>query len=139
MAMAESKIEIRRASTSVSVEIYDQTYNLRAHDSEYIEKLAHAVDAKMRAVSATGNTVDSLRVAVLAAINIADELLRLQEHCRLLRGTMSETQTILRTRANSLSGLLDSVLDDDHRFVEPGPVAVGTGVSAGPSLAKQLR
>ncbi len=72
----------------------------------------------MRAVSASGNTVDSLRVAVLAALNIADELMRLQEHCRLLRGTMSETQTILRTRANSLSGLLDSVLDEEHRYHE---------------------
>jgi cell division protein ZapA len=83
--------------------------------------------------------VDSLRVAVLAALNIADELMRLQEHCRLLRGTMSETQTILRTRANSLSGLLDSVLDNDRRFAETGPVPVGAGTSAGSSLAKQLR
>ena len=80
----------------------------------------------MRAVSANGNTVDSLRVAVLAALNIADELMRLQEHCRLLRGTMSETQTILRTRANSLSGLLDSVLDDEPplpRIAFPSPPA----------------
>jgi cell division protein ZapA len=137
--MAESKFEVRRSSTSISVDIYDQTYNLRAHDPEYIQKLAEMVDAKMRAVSATGNTVDSLRVAVLAALNIADELMRLQEHCRLLRGTMSETQTILRTRANSLSGLLDSVLDNDRRFAETGPVPVGAGTSAGSSLAKQLR
>ena len=88
--MAES-LEVRRATTSVSVDIYDQTYHLRAPDPEYIQKLAATVDAKMRAVSANGNTVDSLRVAVLAALNIADELMRLQEHCRLLRGTMSET------------------------------------------------
>src|SRR5580704_19073084 len=108
-------LEIRRATTSVSVDIYDQTYHLRAHDPEYIEKLASTVDSKMRAVSAGGNTVDSLRVAVLAALNIVDELMRLQEHCRLLRGTMSETQTVLRTRANSLSGLLDSVLDEERR------------------------
>jgi cell division protein ZapA len=109
-------LEVRRTSTSVSVDIYDQTYHLRAPDPEYIQKLANTVDAKMRAVSANGSTVDSLRVAVLAALNIADELIRLQEHCRLLRGTMSETQNVLRTRANSLSGLLDSVLDDDHRY-----------------------
>ena len=130
-------LEVRRATTSVSVEIYDQTYHLRASDPEYIEKLAAMVDAKMRAVSANGNTVDSLRVAVLAALNIADELMRLQEHCRLLRGTMSETQTILRTRANSLSGLLDSVLDDEHRY--HGSVPGGAGVNTGSSLANQLR
>jgi cell division protein ZapA len=127
--MAESKLEVRRASTSVSVEIYDQTYHLRAHDPEYIQKLAETVDSKMRAVSANGNTVDSLRVAVLAALNIADELMRLQEHCRLLRGTM-ETQTILRTRANSLSGLLDSVLVDAHRYPEPVPLDAHTAVPA---------
>ncbi len=86
-------MDVRRTSTSVSVDIYDQTYHLRAHDPEYIEKLANTVDSKMRAVSANSNTVDSLRVAVLAALNIADELMRLQEHCRLLHGTMSETQT----------------------------------------------
>src|SRR5580700_5014456 len=121
--MAES-LEVRRATTSVSVEIYDQTYNLRASDPEYIQKLAAMVDGKMRAVSANGSTVDSLRVAVLAAINIADELARLQEHCRLLRGTMSETQTIFRLRASSLSGLLDSVLDEEHRNTETVPVTV---------------
>jgi cell division protein ZapA len=123
--MAENNMEVRRTSTSVSVDIYDQTYHLRAPDPEYIQKLANTVDAKMRAVSANSNTVDSLRVAVLAALNIADELLRLQEHCRLLHGTMSETQTVLRTRANSLSGLLDSVLDDDHRYHAAEPVSAG--------------
>src|SRR6201997_1417088 len=94
-------LEIRRATTSVSVDIYDQTYHLRAHDPEYIEKLASTVDSKMRAVSANGNTADSLRVAVLAALNIADELLRLQEHTRTLRGSVSESQTTLRSRAIS--------------------------------------
>ncbi len=128
--MAEN-LEIRRASTSISVDIYDQTYNLRAHDPEYIQKLATTVDTKMRAVSANGSTVDSLRVAVLAALNIADELIRLQEHCRLLRGTMSETQTVLRTRAASLSGLLDSVLDEERRHRETVPPVS--------SLANQLQ
>ena len=123
--MAENNVEVRRTSTSVSVDIYDQTYHLRAPDPEYIQKLANTVDSKMRAVSANGSTVDSLRVAVLAALNIADELMRLQEHCRLLHGTMSETQTILRSRANSLSGLLDSVLDDDHRYHGSVPVSAG--------------
>src|ERR1700740_3115923 len=62
------------AAQSISVDIYDQIYNLRGTDPAYIERLAALVDAKMRAVAALGNTVDSLRVAVLAALNIADEL-----------------------------------------------------------------
>jgi cell division protein ZapA len=121
--MAETTVETRAACSSVSVDIYDQTYHLRAHDPAYIEKLADMVDSKMRAVSANGHTVDSLRVAVLAALNIADELVRLQEQCRVLHGTMSETQTILRSRANSLSGLLDSVLDDQRHYQGISPVA----------------
>jgi cell division protein ZapA len=138
--MAES-LEVRLATTSVSVDIYDQTYHLRASDPDYVQKLAAMVDGKMRAVSSNGNTVDSLRVAVLAAINIADELLRLQEHARLLRGSMSETQTTLRSRANSLSGLLDSVLDPEHRYHDHDhdDVPIGAGGSTGQSLANQLR
>ena len=134
--MAES-LEVRRATTSVSVDIYDQTYHLRASDPDYIQKLAAMVDGKMRAVSANGSTVDSLRVAVLAALNIADELLRLEEHTSVLRGSMSETQTTLRSRANSLSGLLDSILDPEHCYDDRVPV--GAGVNTGQSLANQLR
>ena len=58
----------------ISVDIYDQTYHLRGDDPDYIHRLADIVDAKMRAVASHGKTVDSLRVAVLAALNIADEL-----------------------------------------------------------------
>jgi cell division protein ZapA (FtsZ GTPase activity inhibitor) len=58
----------------VTVEIYDQVYHLSGQDAEHIRDLAARVDAKMRAVAAHGRTVDSLRVAVLAALNLADEL-----------------------------------------------------------------
>ena len=90
--MTETSVEARPTSSSVSVDIYDQTYHLRAPDPAYIEKLAAMVDAKMRAVSANGVTVDSLRVAVLAALNIADELARLQDQCRRVNGTVNETR-----------------------------------------------
>ena len=65
--MDEQSVE----SQSISVEIYDQVYHLRGIDPVYIEHLADLVDQKMRAVSAHGGTVDSLRVAVLASLNIA--------------------------------------------------------------------
>ena len=58
---------------SIRVEIYDQSYNLRGSDPEYIEGLAGFVDSKMRAVAQQTATIDSLRLAVLAALNIADE------------------------------------------------------------------
>src|SRR5881398_3787752 len=61
------------ANSAVRVEIFDQAYNLRGSDPEYILKLAEYVDTKMRAVSEQTHTVDTSRLAVLAALNIADE------------------------------------------------------------------
>lgn len=99
-----------RASDAVVVDIYDQVYQLRGTDPAYIERLAAMVDTKMRAVSAHGATVDSLRVAVLAALNIADELLTLQARYDSLSGSVSQAQTTVRSRAGSLAGMLDEVL-----------------------------
>ena len=104
--------ESQSVSQSVAVDIYDQVYNLRGTDPAYIERLAQIVDAKMRAVSALGNTVDSLRVAVLAALNIADELQSLRQRHETLAGSLSLSQVTMRSRAGSLAGLLDEVLED---------------------------
>jgi cell division protein ZapA len=58
----------------VQVEIYGQSYNLRGEgETGYIQDLASYVDHKMREVSEATATVDSLKVAILAALNIADE------------------------------------------------------------------
>jgi cell division protein ZapA len=108
---AGSHAEPLRPQTVV-VEIYDQIYHLRGVDPAYIERLAATVDAKMRAVSARGSTVDSLRVAVLAALNIADELNTLRDRYEDLAGTTQSSQTNMRNRAGSLAGMLDAVLDE---------------------------
>jgi cell division protein ZapA len=97
---------------AVSVEIYDQVYHLRGTDAAYIERLAAMVDGKMRAVAAHGSTVDSLRVAVLAALNIADELLSARARYDALSGSMGRTQDSMRSRAGTLAGMLDEVLED---------------------------
>ena len=65
-----------------------------------------------------------------------DRILSVVRH-GLSRGSMSETQTTLRSRANSLSGLLDSILDPEHHYHDRVPV--GAGVNTGQSLANQLR
>jgi len=100
------------APQSVAVEIYDQIYHLGGTDPAYIEGLAQIVDAKMRAVSAHGGTVDSLRVAVLAALNIADELCAARQRHDALAGSLSQSQSSMRSRAGSLAGLLDEVLEE---------------------------
>ncbi|HEX4007734.1 MAG TPA: cell division protein ZapA [Acidobacteriaceae bacterium] len=99
---------------AITVDIYDQNYRLRASDREYVERLAAMVDSKMRAVAAHGRTVDSLRVAVLAALNIADELARMTERCEALTEPGKNVAS-LRSRAHSLSVLLDEVLSDERK------------------------
>ncbi len=115
---APGQTELYPASTStakpisaIAVDIYDQTYHLNGQDPEYVRRLAHIIDSKMRAVAAQGKTVDSLRVAVLAALNVADEMVVLSEKYAALNGNLDLTQKSLRTRANSLAGLIDSVLE----------------------------
>ena len=100
------------AAQSVSVDIYDQIYNLRGTDPAYIERLAQIVDTKMRAVSALGNTVDSLRVAVLAALNIADELCTARQRLDSVAGNLQTSQHSARNRATTLAHMLDEVLED---------------------------
>jgi len=87
----------------VTVSIYDQTYHLRGQDANHIRRLADLVDSKMRAVASQGRTVDSLRVAVLAALNLADELSQ--------SGTGDAGEG--RARAATLRNLLDEVLVDE--------------------------
>jgi len=96
------------ASGSVRVEIFDQVYNLRGTDADYILKLADYVDGKMRAVSEQTATVDSVRLAVLAALNIADEY-------HMLKRRMETPAPETRQRRNKLESALDEVLQDTRR------------------------
>jgi cell division protein ZapA len=90
---------------SVRVEIYDQTYQLRGSDPHYIGQLAEYVDTKMRVIAQQASTVDSLRVAVLAALNIADEYL-------VLKQKYDSVASDYHARAEQLSGALDEVLEE---------------------------
>lgn len=110
--IAAPTCQMAETPQAVSVDIYDQIYHLRGTDPQYIEHLAHTVDAKMRAVSAHGTTVDSLRVAVLAALNIADELVALRQRHEALTASLRQSQQVVRSRTGSLSGMLDEVLAD---------------------------
>lgn len=61
----------------VQVEIFGQSYNLKGDaDPKYINELSDYVDQKMREVSSATPTVESLKIAILAALNIADETRR---------------------------------------------------------------
>ncbi|HWR17793.1 MAG TPA: cell division protein ZapA [Terriglobales bacterium] len=93
---------------SVRVEIYDQAYNLRGTDPEYIFKLAEFVDSRIRAVASQTSTVEALRLAVLAALNIADEYHILKRKYDAIAGDLTK-------RTNNLSDALDEVLSDNRK------------------------
>jgi len=90
----------------IHVEIFGQSYAVRAGtDPGYVERLAAYVDGQMREISRTSGAVDSVRVAVLAALNIADECLR-------LRGQVEEAEKVARARADKLVRELASALGE---------------------------
>lgn len=93
---------------NVRVEIYDQTYHLRGSDPEYIAELAEYVDTKMRLIAQQASTVDSLRLAVLSALNIADEL-------HVLKRKYESIDSDYNERAGHLAGALDEVLQEARR------------------------
>lgn len=105
MATAPKDSTLKDAQNgSVRVEIFDQAYNLRGSDPEYILKLAEYVDAKMRAVAEATNTIDTVRLAVLAALNIADELFAQRARQQRLEGP-------LRQRVETCVALVEKALE----------------------------
>lgn len=89
---------------SIRVEIYNQTYNIRSDgDNEYIMRLAEYVDSKMREISSGTLTVDSLKVAILAALHIADEY-------HQLKNQQEQTDSQLASRSAECAEMLDRVL-----------------------------
>ena len=69
---------------TVDVEIYDQKYSIVLKSSlseSEVRKLADEVDARMREIARHSNTADSLRVAILAALHLAQEFRELRQNC----------------------------------------------------------
>jgi len=88
----------------IPVEIHGQRYPIRSTlDPEYVARLAAYVDEKLRAAGDAMHGSDPLRVAVLTALNIADELFRCRESTDAREGRLA-------VRAGELERLLDSVL-----------------------------
>ena len=84
------------AKRSVEVHIYGQKYVIRSESSEeYVREVASLVDRKMREVAQRGRSVSTLNVAVLAALNIADELLKSsRDNEELLKRIKDQTERL---------------------------------------------
>lgn len=89
--------------TKIQVQIYGQPYQIKAgSDPENIKKVAGYVDQKMREIASQSPTVDSLKIAVLAALNITDEYFQLK------RDSQNQEHELVR-RTERLQQILNSV------------------------------
>jgi cell division protein ZapA len=109
-------------SNVVSVEILGLRYPIRSSlDAGYVSELAAYVDAKMHAAAEDTEAADSVKIAVVAALNIADELFRARD-AEAPQVTADEGW---RDRLHALEALLDAALADDPpspTFPETGPL-----------------
>ena len=99
----------------VTVDIVGQRYPIRSGlDPAYVVELAAYVDKKMRSASESAPGSDMLGLAVLVALNIADEYFRARQQQSSSHGELNE-------RALQLEKIVDDAL---------GQVAVGQAVNA---------
>ena len=98
----------------VHVEIHGQQYAIRSDlDPRYIGEIAAYLDEKMRLAARELASTDPLRVAVIAALNIVDEL-------RRARADTSGVEGRLNARAADIERILDAVLTADRIKVVNG-------------------
>jgi cell division protein ZapA len=94
----------------VTVEIHGQRYAVRSDlDQAYIAELAAYLDQKMRLAADELSSADSLRVAIIAALNLADELFRARADGVGVEGRVLE-------KAAEIERLVDAVLSGQQRI-----------------------
>jgi len=80
----------------LEIEIFDQKYRIRVkgeEDEKYINHLTSYVDQKMREVAVKSKSADTIKIAVLAALNIADEFLLSQKKLDKLNEVIGHMET----------------------------------------------
>lgn len=96
---------MEKRGSVTQVEIFGQTYSVRAEgDSNYIHDLARFVDSRMKEVAERTATVDTTKIAILAALNISDDL-----HRKETRRMDNPTDAL--ARAERLIRKLDDALE----------------------------
>jgi cell division protein ZapA len=88
-----------------TVEIYGQLYHIRGGgEPEYVVALAGFVDERMREISAATPTVDTLKVAILAALNIADRYFAARDQLQALEQSTAD-------RGERMAAMLEQCLE----------------------------
>ena len=96
-------------TATTEVEIFGAVYSVRGEqEREYLQELAKTVDRTMRQVSERVTTLDAGKIAILAALNLADELFQSQRRQEGERERITETVT-------HLTGELQRALDGQAR------------------------
>lgn len=95
-------------STVVHVDIHGHRYSVRSDlDPQYVSQLATFLDERMQAASRALSSADPTRIAVIAALNIADELQR----ARLESAGATDR---LHAKTAEIERIVDAVLADDR-------------------------
>ena len=91
---------------TVTVSIYGESYSVKAGDDpSYVSEVARFVDGKMRSIAEGGKVVTTSKIAILTALNIADELLK----CR--RDRVAEEDALSRKIDKLLSTLQNALTE----------------------------
>lgn len=95
-----------KTTTATEVEIFGAIYHVRGEkDPEYLQSLASVLDGKMREISRQVSTVDTAKIAILAALNLTDELFQCRKRQEGERAEIQERVTVL-------AGQLEEALGD---------------------------
>lgn len=89
----------------VRVTIFHQPYTLLTSDPQALQELADSVDQLMSAIAARSASADSLRVAVLVCLHLADRL-------RSLEGELGDLRRRVDQKSEQFRLLLEQTLDD---------------------------
>lgn len=94
------------STTQVSVRILDKEYQVACPASERTDLLdsAEALNAKMLEIRDSGRIVGLDRIAVMAALNMANDLLHAQARDRILEGDVSSRLKVISDRVDSVLG-----------------------------------
>jgi cell division protein ZapA len=94
------------ANQGTPVQIFGQVYRLRSdEDADRVRQIADMVDQRMNRIADRGASADNYRIAVLAALELADEL-------HALRDKHAELQGLVGAKSTSLAALLDKAVKE---------------------------
>ena len=96
----------------IEIEIYGQKHRIRVkgeEDEKYISQLTSYVDQKMQEIAMKSKSVDASKIAILAALNIADEYF-------LCQRKFDQLNEVIRHMENEIESLEVNLLKDDDTY-----------------------